>query len=50
MMLGLVYDVLEELEREDALRRELFEAAAEDIETTDETVKQYDPDSSGGFI
>lgn len=49
-MIGLVYDILEELEREDALRREIFEAAADDVETTEETVKQYDPDSSGGFI
>ena len=49
-MIGLVYDILEELEREDALRREIFESVADDIETTAETVKQYDPDSSGGFI
>jgi len=49
-MIGLVFDILEELEREDALRREIFEAAADDVETTEETVKQYDPDSSGGFI
>lgn len=49
-MIGLVYDILEEFEREDALRREIFEAAAEDVEVTEETVKQYDPDSSGGFI
>jgi hypothetical protein len=49
-MIGLIYDILEELEREDALRREIFEAAADDVETTEETVKQYDPDSSGGFI
>ena len=49
-MFGLVFDVLEELEREDALRREIFEAAADDIETTEETLKQYDPDSAGGFI
>ena len=49
-MISLVYDILEELEREDALRREIFEAAADDVETTAETVKQYDPDSSGGFI
>ena len=49
-MIGLVYDILEELEREDALRREIFESVVDDIETTNETVKQYDPDSSGGFI
>lgn len=49
-MISLVYDILEELEREDALRREIFEAAADDVETTEETVKQYDPDSAGGFI
>lgn len=49
-MIGLVYDILAELEREDSLRREIFEAAADDVETTEETVKQYDPDSSGGFI
>jgi hypothetical protein len=49
-MIGLIYDIFEELEREDALRREIFEAAAEDVETTEETQKQYDPDASGGFI
>ena len=49
-MFGLVFDIFEELEREDALRREIFEAAADDIETTEETLKQYDPDSAGGFI
>lgn len=49
-MFGLMLDLLEELEREDALRREIFEEAAEDIETTEETLKQYDPDASGGFI
>lgn len=52
-MIDLVYDILAELEREDALRRELFDAAAEEaeaIEVTEETIRQYDPDRSGGWI
>jgi hypothetical protein len=52
-MIDLVYDILAELEREDNLRRELFDAAVEsleDLEVTEETVRQYDPDRAGGWI
>lgn len=49
-MIDLVYEVLGELEREDAIRRELFEELAEDLDVTEETVRQYDPDCHGGWI
>lgn len=52
-MIDLVFDILAELEKEDALRRELFDAAAEDadaVDVTEETIRQYDPDRHGGWI
>jgi len=45
-MIELVINIIDQLEFETALNEDI----QEEIEVTEETTRQYDPDFNGGFI